>query len=148
MTNPFVGVEPRLPRPEGLNAQFYEHASSGVLHIQRCADCGHFQHPPRHLCRTCSSADLSWAPVDGLGTLYSWTTTHFAFDRGWSPGLPYSTGVVELPGAVRLVAALSSDVTPRLGEPVRVVVLPQAQSTALLYLVPSGPTSSEGDPWS
>lgn len=131
--NPFADVQPRLPRPEGLNAEFYRHLAGDQLHLQQCSACGRFQHPPRHLCGACSSAELTWTAVDGVGRLYSWTTTHFPFDRGWASGLPYTTGVIELPQDIRLVAALPADVRPWTGRPVRLVVA-HLDDSALLYL--------------
>lgn len=137
MTDPFAGVEPRRPRPDGLNAAFYEHAAGGRVHIQRCRSCAQFQHPPRHLCRACASSDLEWAPVTGRGSLYSWTTTHFPFDRGWTAAAPYSTGVIELPEGVRVVAALSPDVVPSTELPLRLVTALHDDGSVLLYLVPA-----------
>ena len=98
--------EPRVPTPEGLNADFYEQAADGVLHLQRCAACGTFRHPPRYYCAACGSGEVEWAPSSGRGRLVSWTVTHFPFDRGWADDLPYATVVVELEEGVRLIGAL------------------------------------------
>lgn len=141
MSVDFGVVVPRVPILKGLNAEFYEHARSGRLHVQRCIRCGHFQHPPRHLCRRCSAHTMAWAPVEHVGTLYSWAVTHFPFDRGWAPAIPYTTGVIELREGVRLVAALGSDVALRLGLPVRVVLTPHGDDFVLLSLA----TMSDGD---
>jgi uncharacterized protein len=137
MSDPFAGISPRIPTPEGPNAEFYAHAATGTVHVQHCVDCDHLQHPPRHRCRQCTSADLDWQPVDGTGTLYSWTTSHFPFDRGWAPGLPYSTGVIELAGGVRIVAALATEVVPRTGLPVRVEPIRQPDGSVLLGIRPA-----------
>jgi uncharacterized protein len=137
MTDPFAGVTPRTPAPEGPNAEFYARAATGRVHIQRCADCGHLQHPPRYRCRACASANLDWQPVDGTGTLYSWTTSHFPFDRGWAPALPYSTGVIELPGEVRIVAALAAEIVPQTGLPVRIEPVPRPDGSVLLCIRPA-----------
>lgn len=160
MTFDFSQVTPREADRDGLNAQFYERAASGTLHLQQCAECGRRQHPPRLRCRSCLSERLEWVPVDGVGTLYSWTVTHFPFDRGWGPALPYRTGVVELPDGTRLVGAMSRDVdgdvdpgdsraaspggarggdqggTIRLDMPVRVVVVVRGDGMPMLSIVP------------
>ena len=39
---------PRIPTPEGLNAEFYARTQDGVLHLQQCSDCGLVRHPPRY----------------------------------------------------------------------------------------------------
>lgn len=132
----FDDVRPRLPQPAGPNADFYRHAASGRLHLQQCLTCASYQHPPRYRCRSCGSARLSWQPVEGVGSLYSWTVTHIPFDRGWDRAVPYSTGVVELPEGIRLVAALAPEVPLNTGTAVRVVVHP-IEEVALLRLVPA-----------
>jgi uncharacterized OB-fold protein len=134
----FGTVQPRLPDPEEPNAEFYRRARGGQLHLQHCPRCDGFQHPPRHGCRRCGGTELEWRPVEGVGTLYSWTVSHFPFDRGWSASLPYATGVVELPERVRLVAALPATVAPRTGLPVRVRLIPQGDDAVLLSLVSEG----------
>ncbi|MEA3218225.1 MAG: uncharacterized protein QOJ19_4381, partial [Acidimicrobiia bacterium] len=94
-TRPAAGRK-YVPRPDGLNAEFYEAAASGTLHVQRCADCGVYRHPPRYYCAACGSGSYVWAPSSGDGTLFSWTVTRRAYDRGWADDLPYATAVVEL----------------------------------------------------
>ena len=98
--------QPRVPEPEGLNAEFYERAHAGVLHLQRCSGCGRFRHPPRYYCAGCGSPDVEWVPSPGRGRLVSWTVTHFPFDRGWAEELPYATVVVELDEGVRVIGAV------------------------------------------
>jgi uncharacterized OB-fold protein len=78
--------QPRAPTPEGLNLEFYEHAASGMLHLQQCTECGRFRHPPRYYCPYCFSPSYRWTPSAGAGRLFSWTITHFPFDRGWEEG--------------------------------------------------------------
>lgn len=103
---------PRAPDPEGLNLEFYEHAADGTLHIQQCSACGRFRHPPRYHCVKCLSAAYRWTPSEGRGRLFTWTITHFPYDRGWSDDLPYATAVIELEEGVRLLGAFAgSDFT-------------------------------------
>ena len=101
-----MSTGPHIPSPEGLNAEFYAHAAGGTLHLQRCVDCGRFRHPPRYVCAACFSGRVAWVPAAGTATLYSWTITHRAFDRGWADQIPYMTGVAELDEGVRLIGAL------------------------------------------
>lgn len=135
MTFDFSTVTPREPGADGLNGEFYTLAATGKIHLQRCSGCGHIQHPPRHRCRACLSEDLAWVRTDGMGTLYSWTTTYFAYDRGWAPAVPYCTGVVELPEGVRLIAAMGMGIEPRLDMPVQVVTAPTGEGHVLLSII-------------
>ena len=102
-------ITPRAPEPEGLNLEFYEHAASGTLHIQQCGNCGRVRHPPRYFCPACFSPLYVWTPSQGHGVLFSWTVTHFPFDRGWAQDLPYATLVVQLDEGVRMVGAYDRD---------------------------------------
>lgn len=125
---------PRIPEPDGLHAEFYQRAQAGTLHLRRCADCAAYQHPPRYLCHRCGSERVGWVPSPGLGTLWSWTTTHRVVDRGWTE-VPYSTGVIELDEGVRLVGAL--DVPPErlaLGLPLEVALDPMTETFVFLTL--------------
>jgi|HubBroStandDraft_6_1064221.scaffolds.fasta_scaffold382222_2 uncharacterized OB-fold protein len=101
--------QPRAPTPEGLNLEFYEHAASGMLHLQQCTECGRFRHPPRYYCPYCFSPSYRWTPSAGAGRLFSWTITHFPFDRGWAEDLPYVTVVVELEEGTRVIGAFDGD---------------------------------------
>jgi uncharacterized OB-fold protein len=131
--------EPRIPTPEGLNAEFYAHAQEGVLHLQQCADCGRFRQPPRYRCAACSSAATAWVASPGRGTLFAWTVTHFPFDRGWASEVPYVTVVVELDEGVRLVGA-ADGLAPgdlRLGLPLVASVDPRGEGFAFISFGPA-----------
>ncbi len=96
------------PKSFGLDLDFYAHAAaSGVVHIQRCEACRNFQHPPRFLCFTCSSKEFQWEAIEGTGTIYSWSLSHFTIDTAWSDSLPYATVVVESLEGVRFVGTFS-----------------------------------------
>jgi uncharacterized OB-fold protein len=95
-----------VPTPVGLNAEFYALAAQGTLHLQRCAACGRWRHPPRFLCAGCGSGSWRWEPASGRGTVFSWTVTHQALDPAFADALPYAVVVVELEEGVRLVGNL------------------------------------------
>ena len=130
---------PRIPTPEGLNAEFYARAHNGVLHLQQCSDCGLIRHPPRYHCPHCASGRFDWSPSTGRGRLFSWTVTHLPFDRGWAEEIPYITGVVELDEGVRLVGwvkDLAGD-DLRIGLPLAVQVTPLAPEFSFLTFHPA-----------
>ncbi|WP_404480472.1 Zn-ribbon domain-containing OB-fold protein [Novosphingobium sp. BL-52-GroH] len=84
----------KLPRLEPETAFFWTSGADGALRIQRCADCGTYQHPPFPRCARCHGAALSPEVVSGKGRLASYTVNH----EPWLPGLPvpFVFGVVEL----------------------------------------------------
>ena len=131
-----MSPNPRIPSPEGLNAEFYERAQNGVLHLQQCSDCGVVRHPPRYHCGQCSSGRYEWVPSDGRGHLFSWTVTHLAFDRGWADDIPYATGVLELDEGVRVIGSI--DGLPaaelRIGLPMTTKLTPHGADFTFLSL--------------
>jgi len=96
-----------LPAPIGPNGDFYARAAAtGVLHLQRCDECGTWRHPPRVRCAACGSDASSWQPCTGRGRVFTWTVTHQAVDPAFSGHLPYAVVVVELEEGPRVVGNL------------------------------------------
>src|SRR5919106_5189258 len=62
-----------IPVPNELTKPFWDAAKQGVLALQRCQACGHFQHPPYATCVNCISTDLKFEPVTGKGAIYSYS---------------------------------------------------------------------------
>ena len=52
-----------IPVPNEWTKPFWDAAKRGVLELQRCQSCGHFQHPPYPTCTRCVSTDLKFEPV-------------------------------------------------------------------------------------
>jgi len=86
------------PRPliDDLTRPFWEAAREHRLVIQRCQDCRHFNHPPRPVCNACHSAALTFEPVSGRGTIYSFSVMHQPNVAGFGGELPYLNILVEL----------------------------------------------------
>lgn len=84
----------KLPKLEPETAFYWTAGAEGVLRIQRCAECGTYQHPPFPRCSTCGSEAVAPEAVSGKGRLASYTVNREA----WVPGLavPFVFGVVEL----------------------------------------------------
>jgi uncharacterized OB-fold protein len=128
-----------IPTPDGPNVDFYRHVLTGRLHLQHCAACDRYQHPPRYRCPACGSEDaLEWVPVSGDGRIHTWTVTHRPVDPGWADEVPYATVVVELDEGVRLVGAWEhaepADLT--LDLPVQLRIEPASDEFAFLWFSP------------
>lgn len=124
--SPAVRSPRRRPALTADDAPFWRSGADGNLRMQRCQDCGKFQHPPTPVCYRCLSRTLAFEEVSGFGTIYSFTINH----QPWLPELqePFAVVVVELverPG-LRFVSRLVD--TPvdevRIGMRVRVVFEP------------------------
>jgi hypothetical protein len=79
-----------------LNRAYWTGGLSGELLIQRCEQCGWWNHPPAPVCRRCLSRDVRPQKVSGKGVVASFTINH----QQWSPTAgpdPYVIALVELP---------------------------------------------------
>ncbi|HEX7871749.1 MAG TPA: OB-fold domain-containing protein [Sphingobium sp.] len=84
----------QLPLIDAETGFYWTAGETGRLHIQRCGDCGRYQHPPLPLCRACHSAAVTPQPVSGRGRIATYTVNH----ERWLPGLqvPFVYAAVEL----------------------------------------------------
>jgi uncharacterized OB-fold protein len=85
-----------IPVPNEWTKPFWDAARHGVLALQRCRACGHFQHPPYATCVNCISTDLTFEPVSGTGTIYAYTIMYHAGDKRFAAAIPYASIIVEL----------------------------------------------------
>ncbi len=119
-----AGTRP-LPVPDERSAPFWEAAAEHVLVVARCARCGALSHPPDIVCPHCGSADPAFAftPVDGAGTIRSWTVMRQSFLAGFE--VPFVLVDVELAAQreLRLIGRLvdGPDAVLKIGAPVSVV---------------------------
>jgi len=100
------------PAPEivGLGAPFWTGGAAGELRIQRCATCGHWQHPPAPMCSRCQGRELEPQVVSGRGTVWSFTVNRYQWAATLEP--PYVLAEVELdeqPGLRLLTAVVDCD---------------------------------------
>jgi uncharacterized OB-fold protein len=92
-----------IPVPNEWTKPFWDAAKQGVLKLQRCQECGHFQHPPYATCVQCMGIDLEFEPVGGVGVIYAYTIMYHTGDKRFASAVPYASTVVELdeaPGAL------------------------------------------------
>jgi uncharacterized OB-fold protein len=107
------------PSDDGLDEPHWDGLRAGRLLLQRCDDCTSWIWSPRPICPVCRSFATGWYDVEPVGTIYSWTRTWQPFTPESSGHLPYTTILVELPGAGgrRILGVLdpSDEITPVIG---------------------------------
>ena len=96
------------PRPD-LNdvaaGPYWEAAARHELLLPCCRACGSVFFPPREVCPGCWSDELSWQPVTGEGTVWTFTEVHVPFyDDTWADDVPYVVAVIKLDEGPRLLA--------------------------------------------
>jgi len=92
-------VEPRekpVPIADDISRPFWDAAKEHRLVVQRCTECGYYNHPPRPACDRCSSQRLAFAPVSGRCVIYTFTVMHQPNVAGFESEVPYVNIVVEL----------------------------------------------------
>ncbi len=114
-----------IPVPNEWTKPFWEAARRGVLELQRCQSCGHFQHPPYATCTQCVSTDLKFEPVRGAGAIYAYTIMYHTGDKRFASAVPYASIIVELddaPGALMAGNLLEAEYTEaKVGRRVEIV---------------------------
>src|SRR5262245_61520654 len=103
-----------VPVPNEWTKPFWDAAKEGVLKLQRCQSCGHFQHPPYATCVSCMGIDLKFEPVSGKGAIYAYTIMYHTGDKRFAPAVPYASIVGEpddRPGALRAANPRDAEAT-------------------------------------
>jgi len=116
-----------VPVPDALSAPFWTATADHVLELARCSSCGSFSHPPDLVCPHCMATDseLVFTPVDGSGTVRSWTVMRQSFLPAFEDEVPFVLVDVELSVQpdLRLIGRLvdGPEAPLRLGAAVRLV---------------------------
>ena len=92
---------PRV-RVDHDNKAFYRGLLERRLLINRCADCGHWHHPPKPICPQCWSTRLEPTEVSGRGSIYLLLQLH---QGPAAPNIDYAAGPYPV-AAVELVEQL------------------------------------------
>jgi uncharacterized protein len=111
-----------VPTPTPDTQPFWSGLKEHRLRLQRCTDCKKVRHYPRPMCDSCWSMNVEWIDASGLGTVHSWTITHYAFHPGFKGDLPYVLLTVDLPEGVRMNAQARNIDPATLGLGLRVKV--------------------------
>lgn len=94
------------PAPTPVSQPFWDALREERIELQRCDDCQRWVYYPRSRCPGCLSARLIWTPVDGLGTVYTYTVAEQATAAPFADEVPQLLAVVELTEGVRMSTTL------------------------------------------
>lgn len=95
-----------MPLATKISAPFWQALEQNELHIQQCNQCAGWVFFPRNHCTHCLAHDLEFKPVNGEGTLYSYTLTRIPTMPEFSDEMPQALAVVELSQGVRINTTL------------------------------------------
>lgn len=85
--------------------EFYENLRDGQLTTTECDDCGELLFPPRVVCPSCQSDDLTYVELPHEGELFAFSEVRAGAPLGMQDDVPFVTGIVDL-GEVRLSARI------------------------------------------
>lgn len=118
--------EPRpIPPVTPETRAFWEATAEQEFHIGGCESCGKAFYYPRAICPRCFADDVTLEPVDGTGSVYSYSVQYQV--RDWpEEALPLVVAYVELEEGPRVVTNIvdcdADDV--EIGAPVELTFIP------------------------
>lgn len=92
-----------IPPTTDLTAPYWQAAQRDELVTQQCDACELRIFPPRAHCPECGAQALTWQPVSGLGTVYTYTVAHRPPHPVFAEQCPLVVSVVELDEGPRLM---------------------------------------------
>ncbi len=91
--------------------KFVDLLIEGKVEGTTCKKCGAKFFPPRADCATCLSKEMEWFEMPKKGTLETFTTAYYA-PFGFEADPPYTMGVVDFDGGLKLFARIAKEVKP------------------------------------
>ncbi|MFH0848180.1 MAG: Zn-ribbon domain-containing OB-fold protein [archaeon] len=100
---------------------FFKYCSEGKLMASACKVCNRLWIPPRQLCPSCMSSDLSWTQLSGTGELLSFTEVQVG-PPAFQSQVPYIIGIVRLSEGTTLSGLIRETTADKLtvGMPLKV----------------------------
>src|SRR3712207_6155649 len=80
---------------DALTGPYFTAAAAGELRIPRCGSCETYVWYPEPVCPR-DGGTLSWTPVSGRATLFSWAVVRHAFLPAFADKVPFVTALVAL----------------------------------------------------
>jgi hypothetical protein len=90
-------------------AKFVDLLAEGKVEGTVCKDCGVKYFPPRADCAKCFSKNMDWFEMPKKGKLETFTTAQYA-PFGFEADPPYTMGVVDFGGGLKLFARLEKGI--------------------------------------
>src|ERR1700676_2959078 len=81
---------------DGENLAYFRHCAAHAFHLQACTACDLVRYPPTTACPWCAHPDARWVPVEGRGSVHSYTEVHHAIQPAFRAHTPYLVLLVDL----------------------------------------------------
>ena len=91
--------------------KFVDLLGEGKIEGTLCKKCGAKFFPPRADCASCFSNEMDWFEMPKKGKLETFTTAYYA-PFGFEADPPYTMGVVDFGGKLKLFARVAKEIKP------------------------------------
>jgi uncharacterized OB-fold protein len=91
------------PIPTEWSTPYWDGAAVGRLILQRCRDCGHWNHPPGLFCPNCSGESLGNETIAGGGAITHLVVVHQTKIEAFEGRVPYLVVAAEMDEQADLV---------------------------------------------
>ena len=78
------------------NQEYFRYCGQGEFRLQRGRQSGLLRYPPTTACPWTRDREYDWVPVDGRGTVHSYTEVHHAIQPAFRAFTPYLILLVDL----------------------------------------------------
>ncbi len=92
----YLGMPLRIEDLDGENLAYFRYCAEHDFRLQECAACRLVRYPPTTACPWCAQPESSWVPVEGKGTVHSYSEIHHAIQPAFREHLPYLVLLVDL----------------------------------------------------
>ena len=92
----YLGMPLEINDLDHENLNYFAFCAKHDFHLQRCVSCKLLRYPPTTACPWCSELSSEWVPVEGRGTVHSYTEVHHAIQPAFKQYTPYLVLLVEL----------------------------------------------------
>jgi uncharacterized protein len=92
----YLGMTLQVSDLDIENKAYLAHLARHDFRLQKCVGCHRFRYPPTTGCPWCATAESSWEPVEGKGTVHSYVEVHQAIQPAFKAHLPYAYLLVDL----------------------------------------------------
>ena len=92
----YLGMPLSLDDLDAENLAYFKYCAAHDFHLQQCEACNLLRYPPTTACPWCMCPKAKWVPVEGKGTVHSYTEVHHAIQTAFKALTPYLILLVDL----------------------------------------------------
>ncbi len=96
ITANYLGMPLDINGLDTENLDYFRHCAAHAFHLQACKACNLLRYPPTTACPWCAEPGARWVPVEGRGSVHSYTEVHHAIQPAFREHAPYLVLLVDL----------------------------------------------------